>query len=245
MAVSYQGSNVYGPLKSRRLGNSLGVNLVPYKSCTLNCIYCEAGATTNLTIERQKYISIDLILGELKEKIREHQHIDYITLCGTGEPTLNLEIGQIIQKIKTHWPQYRLCLITNSTLLIDENLHQDLLPCDLIIPSLDAVSEPIFQTISRPHPQLMIKEIIEGLINFRQKFKNQIWLEIFFIEGINDTPAELALFKETCLRINPDLLQINSLDRNGTLDWVAKLPIQRLQEIQDYFFPFPTMIIGK
>ncbi|MDD4157466.1 MAG: radical SAM protein [Candidatus Cloacimonetes bacterium] len=177
--------HLFGPIISRRLGLSLGVDLVPYKVCSLDCVYCEVGTTTDLLVERKEFIKPEDIIVELSHFLQRQAKIDFITFSGAGEPTLNICLEEIISEIKRLWPQYRLALITNSTMLQDEKLCKALLNCDLILPSLDAVSDKVFQQINRPHPTLKPQTIIQSLSDFRKIFANQIWLEIFFIEGIN------------------------------------------------------------
>ena len=230
---------IFGPINSRRLGISLGVNLVPAKTCTLDCVYCEAGATTLLTLCPKPFYHGEEVISELERFFQKKTKLDYITFSGLGEPTLNSEIGQIINYIKKNWKQYKLCLITNSTLLVDENLFL----CDLIMPSLDAVSNDVFQKINRPHCELKPEQMIQNLIEFRKKFRNQMWLEIFIIEGINDTESELILLKSACEKIKPDKIQINSLDRSGVLEWVRKVSPKRLQEIKEFFSPLTAEIV--
>jgi len=231
---------VTGPLHSRRLGTSLGVGIIPHKVCSLDCVYCEVGATTDLTIKRNPFFNVSDILSELAIYLQTKPILDYITFSGLGEPTLHSGIGEIIFEIKKRFPQYKLCLITNSTLFNDISLCNRLLPCDLILPSLDAVSPDVFAKINKPHPALSPSEMVNSLISFREIFKNQLWLEIFFIEGINDTISELTLLKEACFQIKPNKIHLNSLDRHGTEDWVQKVSQQRLVEIQDFFLPLPA-----
>jgi len=234
---------VTGTLHSRRLGISLGIGIIPHKVCSLDCVYCEAGATTCLTIERDVFYDILDILDELSTYLASNPAIDYITFSGLGEPTLNSNIGELIAEIKKRYPQYKVCLITNSTLLGDETLCAGLLACDLIMPSLDAVSPDVFTAINRPHPALSPADMVNSLISFRKIYKNQLWLEIFLIEGINDTVSELSLLKETCLHIKPDKIHLNSLDRHGTENWVKKVTPQRLAEIRDFFLPLVAEIL--
>jgi len=234
---------IVGPLHSRRLGISLGVYIIPQKVCSLDCYYCEAGATTNLTLHRQSFYDAQAVLQELSDFLKGEPTLDYITFSGLGEPTLNSDIGYIISEIKARWPQYKLCLITNSTLLSDETLRGEVALCDVIIPSLDAVSEEAFHAINRPFATLKAADIVNSLIALRGVFANQMWLEIFFIEGINDTVSELTLLKEACLQIQPDIIHLNSLDRHGTADWVKKMPLQRLQEIKEFFKPLRGEIV--
>ena len=243
MINDYKDSIIYGPLRSRRLGKSLGINILPYKTCSLDCVYCEAGATTNLTVNRESYIPLNTIIEALSDSLKLNPDTEYITICGTGEPTLHRELGSLIQHIKTKYPQYKLCLVTNSTMFIHHELHEYIALCDLIMPSLDAVSTDVFQKIDRPHPDLLPSKIIEALIEYRVKYQNTMWLEIFFLEGINDTNEELTLLREACQKIEPDLIQLNSLDRNGLYEWVKKVPQKRMLEIKEFFLPLPTMIV--
>ena len=243
-------------VNSRRLGLSLGIDLVEHKICSLDCIYCEAGATTDLTTEVKAYKDISVVYNELSDYLNTKSQseicdidgntspkIDYITFSGLGEPTLSSDLAHILKLIKKNWNTYKTCLITNSTMLYSETLQKDLALCDLVIPSLDAVSEEVFQTINRPHKDIKAKQIVESLVSFRKSFKNQMWLEIFFIAGINDTVEELTLLKQACQRIKPDKIQLNSLDRNGLFDWVKKVPEKRLKEILEHFKPLPAEII--
>jgi len=237
--------HLFGPIISRRLGLSLGVDLVPYKVCSLDCVYCEVGSTTKLTIQRDNYINTEDILSELKRFLDRQPKIDFITFSGAGEPTLNINIEKIIYEIKRLWPQYRLALITNSTMFTDEKLCKALYKCDLILPSLDAVSDEAFKKINRPHSSLSPQVMIDSLAKFRKQFSNQIWLEIFFLEGINDTEDELLLLRQACEIIKPDRIQINALDRPGAVDWIKKLSDQRLLEILEFFKPLPAEIIAR
>ena len=225
------------------MGVSLGINLLPEKICSLDCVYCEAGKTELLTTERKAYTRTYTIFKELTNILETKPKLDYITFSGIGEPTLHSDIGEIIKYLKINHHEYKVCLISNSTMLVDETIHNDLTFCDLIMPSLDAVSDDVFRKIDRPFKDIKPKDIIEGLIAFRKKFKNQMWLEIFFLEGINDTPPELLLLKEACVRIKPDKVQINSLDRTGTEDWVKKVNQERLIEILEYFKPLNAEIV--
>jgi len=234
---------IVGPLHSRRLGTSLGIYIIPLKVCSLDCLYCEAGATTNLTVNRQSFYDAQAVLKELSGFLASKPNLDYITFSGLGEPTLNSDIGYLIREIKARWPMYKLCLITNSTLLTSQTLRNEVALCDVIIPSLDAVSEEVFTKINRPYNTLKAADIVNSLVALREVFKNKLWLEIFLIQGINDTPTELLLLKDACIKINPDIIHLNSLDRHGTEGWVKKIPLKRLQEIIKLFQPLPTVIV--
>jgi wyosine [tRNA(Phe)-imidazoG37] synthetase (radical SAM superfamily) len=232
-----------GPISSRRLGVSLGLYIIPHKICSMDCIYCEAGATTELTVKRKRYMGFAELIYELDEFLADRPKLDYITIAGTGEPTLNKNTGNIIKHIKATYPSYKLALITNSSIFIDIKTHNEFLDCDLIVPSLDAVSDDAFQIINRPYTTIRSESIIEGLISFRAKYHHQMWLEIFFVEGINDTPAELEKLKDACISIKPDMIHLNSLDRSGVVDWIKKVPNDKMNEIARYFHPLPVQIV--
>ncbi|HOQ80436.1 MAG TPA: radical SAM protein [Candidatus Cloacimonadota bacterium] len=241
--MKYQ--HLFGPVLSRRLGLSLGVDLVPYKVCSYDCVYCEAGSTNNLTNVRSEYVNTEDILTELDHYLPSQPKLDYITFSGAGEPTLHKDIAKIAKHIKEKYPQYPLALITNSSLVFDDQMREDMKDVDLLLPSLDAVSEEVFKKINRPYNALKASEIVEGLVKFKQSFKGQMHLEIFIIEGVNDTESELKLLKEACTRIQPDKIQINTLDRPGTEEWVVASSRENLERIKEYFKPLPAEIIAK
>ncbi len=237
--------HLFGPVPSRRLGISLGVDLVPHKVCTLNCVYCEVGKTTNLTVDRKEYVPIDDVITELDAFLKPLPELDYITFSGAGEPTLNSGIGRVIAHIKSHYPQYKLALLTNATLFYDDQTRNEILPCDLILPSLDAVTDEVFHQINRPNNQLTAAKVIEGLEKLNREFKGTVWLEIFLIPGVNDTENELKQFKKVLQNLTFDKIQLNSLDRPGTEDWVTPMSKDRMMEIVEFLKPIPVEIIAK
>lgn len=208
--------HLFGPVPSRRLGISLGVDLVPHKTCTLNCVYCECGRTTNLTLKRKKYVPTDILVSELSNFLSTKPKLDYITFSGAGEPTLHSDIGKIISFIKKNFPDYKLALITNGTLFYLPDLREEVKLVDLILPSLDAASVDVFKKINRPVQQLKIQSVIEGLVELRKIYTGKIWLEIFIVPGINDTNEEIKLLRDIIYRIKPDQVQLNTIDRPGT-----------------------------
>jgi len=237
--------HLFGPVPSRRLGISLGVDLVPHKVCSLNCIYCEVGRTTNLTTKRKEYIPLDAVLRELKHYLNQKPELDYITFSGAGEPLLHNGIGKVITFIKENYPHYKLAILTNSTLLYDENVRNEILGIDLLLPSLDAVSDNVFKKLNRPNSKLDNNKIIDGLIKFRNNLSGKIWLEVFIVPGMNDTKTELDLLKSAITKIKPDSVQLNTLDRPGTESWLEPASKQKLEEIADFFEPLLVEIIAK
>ena len=225
---------LFGPVPSRRLGISLGVDLVPHKTCTLDCVYCECGETTNLTVTRKEYVPVKDVINELKHYLASKPDLDYITFSGSGEPTLHSGLGAVIDYIKDNYPEYKVCLLTNGTLFTDPAVRKGVLRTDLIFPSLDAACSDTFSQVNRPCEELDCNEIIEGLVSLRHEYKGLMITEVLIVPGTNDTSQELELLKEALEKIKPDLVQIGTLDRPGTEEWVEAAPKERLQEIADY-----------
>lgn len=225
---------IFGPVLSRRLGKSLGIDLIPYKTCPFDCIYCECGKTDQLTVKRKEYVSTEDVIAELDEYLKYQPDLDYITFAGSGEPTLHNNISKIIKFIKSKYPKYKITLITNGVLFHDNTVIEDIKLVDLIIPSLDAVSQDVFKKINRPASNINASEIILGLMNLQKEYSGELWLEIFIVPGINDTKEELELFSETITLINPNKVQINSLDRPGTEGWVEKLKKSEQNRITEF-----------
>ena len=226
--------HLFGPVPSRRLGVSLGIDLVPLKTCTLNCIYCECGATTDLTVTRKEYVPLEEVLEELDQYLENKPYLDYITFSGSGEPTLHTGIGKIISYLKNNHPHHKICLLTNGTLFNEKAVRNQVLNVDLIIPSLDAATENCFQEINRPHSNLKCTEIIKGLTKLRNEYSGEIKLEVFIAPGFNDTEEELTALKEAVEIIQPDSIQLGTLDRPGTEDWVEPADNSKMQEISSY-----------
>ena len=214
---------------------SLGVDLVPKKVCSLDCVYCEVGKTTKLTLDRKEYVKFDKIKEELTHYFKNNPDPDYITFSGSGEPTLNIFIGEILQFIKQNKPNIPLAVLTNGTLFYDKNVRDAILHADVVLPSLDAATEDVFKKINRPAKELTINNYINGLVEFRKEFKGKIWLEIFILPGYNDTENELTELKKAILKIKPDSIQLNTLDRPGNIPNLRGATKQDLQQVSDYW----------
>ncbi len=226
---------LYGPVPSRRLGRSLGLDLVPHKVCTYDCIYCQIGKTTEKTLARKEYVPVREILEEVGRFLKEETPvIDYLSLTGSGEPTLHSGIGSIVEGIKivTSIP---VAVITNGSLLYEEEVRRDLLHADVVLPSLDAVSPEVFNKVNRPQSGFSVEKMIEGLVEFRRVFKGRIWLEVLFCKGINDGEEELLKMKEAIDRIQPDLIHLNTVVRPPSEKWVAPLNQKEMEGIKAFF----------
>jgi len=226
---------LFGPVPSRRLGMSLGIDLVPHKVCTLNCIYCECGRTTKLTLERNEYVPYDAVVKELQHYLTNNPVPDYITFSGSGEPTLNSRIGDILQFIKSNYPNIPVAVLTNGTLFYQKQVRAELLNADVVLPSLDAASDLSFRKINRPFHKLNINEYIQGLVDFRKEYSDKIWLEVLILPGYNDNPEDLQLLKEAFEKIKPDSIQLNTLDRPGTIDGLRTASKHELKQIVDFW----------
>ena len=210
--------HVFGPVPSRRLGVSLGVDLVVSKSCNLNCIFCECGATKKIQLKRQRFKNINEILNEIQSVLKDIKP-DYITFSGSGEPTLSLDLGNISKAIKENLKyKGKICLITNSLLLADKQVIKELEYIDLIIPTLNTLRQDIFEKIVRPDYRTSVSEIKKGFINLNNSnYKGKIWIEIFILENINDNKEnfiEIANFLNS-ENIRYDKIQLNTIDRVG------------------------------
>jgi len=210
--------HVFGPVPSRRLGISLGVDLVVSKSCNLNCIFCECGATKKIQLERKRFKDMNEILEEISTVLKDIKP-DYITFSGSGEPTLSLDLGNISKAIKEDLKyEGKICLITNSLLLADENLMKELEYIDLIVPTLNTLTQDIFEKIVRPDYRTSVEEIRKGFINLnKSNYKGKIWIEIFILENINDSDknfVDIANFLKS-ENIKYDKIQLNTIDRVG------------------------------
>lgn len=242
--MSYQ--YIFGPVLSRRLGISLGMDIIPFKTCSMDCVYCECGPTTNLSLERKEYIPAEKILAELDDYLAKKPELNYITFSGGGEPTLNSGIGKIVRHIKTKYPQYKICLLTNSFALGNDDLINDLRDIDMVVPSLDASNETEFKKINRPPPELKLASIVESLTKFRQASKAAFWLELFIVPGVNDSDRSIKRFAQIISKIKPDKVQLNSLDRPPAVSWVQSVPEETIERFKKALIEICQVeVIGK
>ncbi len=227
---------IYGPIKSRRLGLSLGLSLSLDKICDLDCIYCQWGSVGKTVFERKEYAKADEILRELKLCMKNNpqdtKKLEFVTLSGLGEPTLNTCIEELIDQVK-NITGLKIAVITNSTLLGDPAVRKGLWKADLIVPSLDAVDLEIFKQIDRPHARIKLNEIIDGLVALRKEFRGQIWLEVMLIAGINDDLRHIEELKKVIFRINPDKIQLNSPVRSTAERNVLPVERAKLEKIKE------------
>ncbi len=225
-------SYIFGPVPSRRLGRSLGVDLVPFKTCTYDCVYCQLGRTTCKTVERKEWVPLDEVVGQLKEKLPTSP--DYITLSGSGEPTLFSRLGELIAAIKgmTDIP---VAVLTNGSLLGVRDVKDGILDADLVIPSLDAGDETLFRHVNRPHDDISFGNMVDGLVRFRQAYAGEYWLEVFLLGGVTAFPAEAEKIAKLVERIGPDQVHLNTVTRPPAEDFALPVSKETMLRLADAF----------
>jgi wyosine [tRNA(Phe)-imidazoG37] synthetase (radical SAM superfamily) len=240
---------VYGPVPSRRLGLSLGINIIPFKTCTLDCIYCQCGKTTKKTLERRSFFPINDILSAVRSAIRQssianrQSPISFLTFSGEGEPTLNKDIGRIIRRLKREF-SIPVAVITNSTLLANPQVRRDLHAADLVVPSLDAADQRNFARVDRGHRDLRVADIIEGLKLFRRGYRGKIWLEMMLVKDVNDSVEHVVALRKAAWQIKPDRIQLNTVVRPPAEKSAKPVSRDDLEQVQLLFGP-NTDIIGE
>ena len=232
---------VFGPVPSRRLGRSLGVDLVPFKTCTHDCVYCQLGRTTNRTVQCAEYAPTDVVIEQLRVALGGSDRPDSVTLAGSGEPTLHSRVGEVIAAIKrlTDAP---VTVLTNGSLLDWPEVRQACALADRVVPSLDAGSEEAFQRINRPAPGLTLAQHVDGLAAFRDEYGGQLWLEIMLVDGVNDSDPEIAGMRALVDRIRPDRVQLNTVIRPPAEDAAQPVSPARMAEIAAAFGPLAEVI---
>lgn len=233
---------IYGPVPSRRLGRSLGIDLVPFKTCTYDCIYCQLGQTTNKTTERRDYVPIDDVMKELEDKLDSGILCDYISLAGSGEPTLHAGIGDLIGKIKTI-TNIPVTVLTNGSLLHLPEVRKALMCADLVIPSLDVGDEQLFQYVNRPHGSLSFDQMVNGLIDFSRNFKGQVWLEVLLLGGVTGIQSEVEKIASIVKMIHPAKVQLNTVYRPPAEETAFPLTTEQLIALKN-IFPVEVEIIS-
>jgi wyosine [tRNA(Phe)-imidazoG37] synthetase (radical SAM superfamily) len=231
---------IFGPVPSRRLGRSLGVDVVPFKTCTFDCIYCQLGRTTNKTIERREWVPLEAVVDELRQKLASRP--DYITIGGSGEPTLYSRIGELIDRIGS-MTDIPVAVLTNGSLLWKQDVRNDLLHADVVIPSLDASDNTLFRAVNRPHPAIGFQRLLDGLTAFRQEFRGEYWLEVFLLAGYTAMEAEVKKIVRRTAQIGPDRVHLNTCVRPPAEEFAYAVDWRRLVELADLFTP-PAEVIA-
>lgn len=225
---------VYGPVPSRRIGRSLGIDLVPFKTCTYDCIYCQLGPTTDLTLERKVYAPTEALLSECRKKLESKAKPDIISLAGSGEPTLNSDIGKVIRCLKK-WTDIPVAVLTNGSLLWQSDVQDALMAADLVLPSLDAGDDDLFQRVNRPHPALSFENMVDGLAAFTRRFKGQVWLEVLLVAGMTASATAVEKITARVRRIQPDRVQLNTVYRPAAEARARPVSAEQMQRIAGCF----------
>lgn len=231
----------YGPVPSRRLGRSLGVDLVPPKTCNFNCIYCQLGPTDRTTVERADYVPVAEVVEEVRTRLAEGARPDYVTLGGSGEPTLHRSFGEVAAGIRRS-TDVPIALLTNGALFYLPEVRAACAAIDLVLPSLDAGDEETFRRINRPHPGITLEKVVGGLAALRREFAGEIWLEVFIIEGVNSSDEQAGAIKRCVERIGPDRVQLNTAVRPPADEQVHAAASESLERIQRLLGPRAEII---
>ena len=226
-------SYVFGPVPSRRLGMSLGVDLIPPKTCTYDCLYCQVGRTTQKSIDTELFSPVGEVIAEIEEKLRTDSP-DTITLAGSGEPTLHSGINDVIASIKLV-TDIRVAVLTNGSCFWKNDIRQHVLDADIILPTLTSAKEGTFRLIHRPHPQIKNEDVVRGLTKLREDFRGLIYLEVVLLSGINDSEEELKKLKSAIEKISPDKVQLNTVVRPPADPIAMPVDILRMKEIKNFF----------
>lgn len=237
MAYKY----VFGPVRSGRLGLSLGLDLLGGAVCSLDCIYCEVGRTTHLDMDRKPHVRAETLLGELAQwKSESRQAPDYVTLGGLGEPCLNSEMGAIIEGVRKIFPDTPVAVLTNSTLLTDETVRRELALADVVLPSLDTLVPDEMRRLNRPHKRATADALASGLLAFRREFSGRIFLEVLLVAGVNDSEDNLARLKAFIAELAPDRVDVETMTRPGTLTSAQAVSPEELARWRDTLGPLAT-----
>jgi len=215
---------------SRRLGFSLGVDIVPFKTCSYNCVYCQLGPTRKTRIRRGAFVPAAEVVSQVREALNTKGPVDSITFSGSGEPTLHSGLGRMIREIKA-FTDIPVTVLTNGSLLANGDVRRGLMAADRVVPSLDAAAEDVFRAVNRPHRSLRLSRVLRGLADFRREYKGFLWLEIMLVKGVNDSPAHVAALKKAVARIRPDKVQLNTVVRPPAEKGVKPLPARALERI--------------
>ena len=232
---------LFGPVPSRRLGRSLGVDLTPRKTCTLDCVFCQLGRTTDNTMARKEYVSVDAVLAELDEWAKDYGQTDVITLSGSGEPTLHSGFGEVLQFIRSRTP-FPAVLLTNGTLLWMPEVQEAASRAHIVKVSLSAWDQVSFGWVNRPHPELSFDQVFEGQKAFRARFHGQLWLEVFLVAGMNSLASDVAKIAALAKEIRPDRIHLNTAVRPPSEDFAVPLSQERLEALTPLFCPRAEVI---
>jgi wyosine [tRNA(Phe)-imidazoG37] synthetase (radical SAM superfamily) len=225
---------VFGPVPSKRLGQSLGIDPIPLKTCNWNCVYCQLGRSVPLCNQRGEFFARQGILDEIRQALQSTptDKIDWVTFVGSGETTLHSGLGWLIRQTRqiTSLP---IAVITNGSLLYLPEVRGELLAADSVLPTLDAGNASLYRRINRPWPRMTFERLVSGLEAFRREYNGRLWLEVMLVEGLNDSPPALVELAAILKRIHPEEVQINLPTRPPAEAWVLPASRQNVQQAQE------------
>ena len=232
---------MFGPVPSRRFGRSLGVDLTPYKTCSLDCVFCQLGRTTNRTVIREEYVSTEAVIGELDGWMKSDDKADYITLSGSGEPTLHSRFGEVLESIRAN-SSIPAVLLTNGTLLHLPEVRDAASLANIVKVSLSAWDQTSYRRINRPHKQLKFSQLVEGQRAFRKQFQGELWLEVFMVWGMNSTSSDVRRIAALADEIDPDRIHLNTAARPPAEEFAEALSTERMSSLCHLFHPKAEVI---
>jgi len=236
--------NIFGPVISRRLGRSLGVDVVPFKVCTYDCVYCQLGPTTSKSVERGEFVPLETLVAELRQRLDEGLEADYITLAGSGEPTLYSRLGELIAAIKT-MTSIPVAIITNGSLFWRPEVRAEVCGADLLVPSLDVTTAEEFEALNRPAAGIAFEEMMEGLVQLRAEFSGTMWLEVFLLAPLEVDGPQVRRLKTLVDRIAPDRVQLNSVARPAPGSPVQPAPLAALEAVARLLGPHAEVVAAQ
>jgi wyosine [tRNA(Phe)-imidazoG37] synthetase (radical SAM superfamily) len=235
--------HLFGPVPSRRFGRSLGIDLVPYKTCSFDCIFCQLGHTTNKTIDRREYVPVGEVISEVHDWLEKDGKADFITFSGSGEPTLNSQIGRVIEAARSI-SKIPVAVLTNGTTLNVPSIRADIAKAHIVKISLSAWNQSSLEQINRPYQSVNMKEIIESFSTFRNEFEGELWIEVFLVPDINTGPEYVSQIAALVKTICPSRIQINTAVRPPTEDYVLTMPWEEMKKLAKLFTP-PAEVIAE
>ena len=232
---------LFGPVPSRRFGRSLGVDLSCFKTCSLDCVFCQLGRTTEKTVERKEYVPIEEVLSELDNWLKTDGKADYITLSGSGEPTLHSRFGEVLSFVGKN-SAIPSVLLTNGTMLHLPEVRDAASLADIVKISLSAWDQASYEWVNRPHTQLRFDQLIEGQKAFRAQVKGELWMEVFLVGGINSFSGDVSKIACLAKEIGPGRIQLNTAIRPPAEDFVTPLSKERMEALSLMFQPAAEVI---
>lgn len=227
-------SKIFGPVPSRRLGRSLGIDIIPFKTCTYDCIYCQLGKTTDKTDKCSEFCPVGEIVANVEKAVKSIPNIDYLTLSGSGEPLLHSGAPKLVDILKREF-NIPVAVLTNGSLLYRNEIADTLANADVVMPTLAADCERTFEIIHRPYQTIKFDNVIEGIIKFSKNFDHELWLEVFLIEGINSEIDKIKSIKTIINQIEPHKVQVNTVTRPASDESAVAVNEKKLNDLKNIF----------